>query len=204
MHKIIMIFVSLCSMSLLQATDLFQAVETKNHKQINKLLKSNADVDCLNIQGQTVLIKAVQAGNSNLVSKLLKKKAAVNTVDIYGKTALDYAVELNSKRIAKMLLKAEAMVTTESNAFMCKQLVKSIFSNFFTTLLTVYLGLFGMFLVLWATSIVVVTSFSIPLCALSVVLGGCLEGGLIYGMVKIAGKGLGSEDYPVSIMESAA
>ena len=120
--------ISLFSISLLQASDLFQAIESKKHQKIHKLLKSNPDLDCLNIQGQTVLIKAVQTGNSNLVSKLLRKKAAVNTVDIYGKTALDYAVELNNKRIAKMLLKAEAMVTTENNAVVCQKLVKSMSS----------------------------------------------------------------------------
>lgn len=199
--------VSLVSMSLLQASDFFQAIELKNHKQINKLLKSNQDLDCLNIQGQTILIKAVQIGNSNLVQRLLKKKVAVNIVDIYGKTALDYAVESKNKRIAKMLLRAEAMVTTESNAFMCKQLVKSIFSNFittfFTTLLTVYVGLLAMGAVLFVTVpfLVIAESYG-PLIILPGVVGVCLEGGVIYGMVKMIRKSFASEDYPIHIMPS--
>ncbi len=130
MHKIIFFLVSVFSMSLLQASDLFRAIESKNYKEINRLLKNNIDTEALNAQGQTLLIKAVQAKNSSLVAKLLKKGATVNGVDLFGKTALDYAVELSNKNIAKMLIEADALVTSQENVLKCKQLVRSIWSMY--------------------------------------------------------------------------
>gem|GEM_PF-906194 len=210
MYKIIFMTISLFSMSLLQATDLFQAVESKNHKQINKLLKSNPDLDCLNIQGQTVLIKAVQTGNVTLVQRLLKKKAAVNIVDIYGKTALDYAVELNKKTIVKMLLKAEAMVTTESNAFMCKQLVKSISSiNLWRIFAGLMVGAIGLCIailggagLMMGCAMMSGTYGALEPLLYGALAIGCVGGASVYGAVKIAGYRQ-SEYYPVSITESA-
>lgn len=194
MQKQILIFLTIFSYGLLQAADIFKAIETNNKKMIQSWLKYNPDIDLCNKQGQTVLMKAVEFGNKSLVYKLLKQGAFVNAVDQFGRTALDYAVELSHKKIVKMLVANQGAVTIESNAVRCQEMICSY--SFLKRVAKIVLITTGVILmvVILANSWMIVWPLALGSISGSIILGGIALGGIALGCGSVyAGAQIGKE-----------
>lgn len=87
-------------------TPLHEAVRNNNYKDVAKLLKKGAQVNCRNNGLKTPLHIAVYEGNCELIRLLLAAGADVNAQDWYGCTPLYHAVEseLSSCEMITILL----------------------------------------------------------------------------------------------------
>lgn len=110
-----LLLLSLLSCKFFQAAEVFDAVASKNIRNVQKVLQKSFDIEVRNSLGQTALIFAAEKGSKAAVKALLKKGVEVNAVDIKGKTALDYAVEFGHKASVLCLVKHGAKVSTEDN-----------------------------------------------------------------------------------------
>jgi ankyrin repeat protein len=80
--------------------DLLVAIRAGDHAQVEKLLRSGADVNSADADGTTALMHSVIESDLRMMALLLKSGAGVNTKNASGSTALMYAaVNLEKTRL---------------------------------------------------------------------------------------------------------
>lgn len=87
---------------------LFDAIEKKESKKFEQLLKNGADVNCRNDQGETLLHAAVRLKAYEIVKILIAHKAKVNIQKLIGFTPLHLAVCYADFTLIKLLIRAGA------------------------------------------------------------------------------------------------
>lgn len=97
-----------------KSRDLLQAAHRGETKKVERLLKSNADVNTGRPgEGSTALILACTKGHKTVVRLLLKNGAKVNATNVNGWTALMGAAANGHVAIAKLLLERKADVNAK-------------------------------------------------------------------------------------------
>ena len=91
------------------------AIENANVELFDKFIKSNAQIDVVDNQGDTPLMYAIEIQNLEFVSYLLKHKANPNHKNKYKNTPLIRAVQKNNFDIVKELLKYPVYVNEENS-----------------------------------------------------------------------------------------
>lgn len=76
-------------------------------KGIELALKSNPEVNVLNMQNRTALMTASLLGHVNKAQLLIEKNASINVQDNQGNTTLIEAVNSNNKKMVDLILKFE-------------------------------------------------------------------------------------------------
>lgn len=168
------------SAGFIQSIDIFKAIESKNIKNVQKILKKVSSVDVYNQHGQTPLIVAVRVGSKSCMQLLLQYGVDINAVDAYGKTALDYAVELKMHHKVRYLAKNGAKVTSEQNL----QAVKKVLKRRARMFMGISLGLLGLVALTTLPSLLMITPVH-PVC------WGCAYPVIILEGV-VAGAGIGT------------
>ena len=93
-----------------ERTPLFEAVHAQDLPAVRKLIKSGADVNEVDGEGNTPLLIAVLSRQLKLVEELLKLGADPNKARPDGKGPLFGSVRVGDEQIAKILLKAGAEI----------------------------------------------------------------------------------------------
>lgn len=98
-------------------TPLMMAVRVRRHEDyIEQILVSGADIDMVNLHGNSALmIGADEWASEYLIEKLLEYKASLNIQNRKGMTALMLAVEKGNVSTVKLLLAAGAMIDLTNN-----------------------------------------------------------------------------------------
>jgi ankyrin repeat protein len=86
------------------------ASQNGNHEDVAILLKASADVNRVDMTGNTALITASGSGHCAVVTQLLEANAGVDTVNYRDETALICASRNGCKRVVAQLLEAGATV----------------------------------------------------------------------------------------------
>lgn len=98
------------------STPLIYALDLRDYKMFNFLLKNNACPDFVRYRdGVSALILAVQQNRVDIVKLLIEHKANVNIKDNQGWSALTYASRYEYCDIAKLLLKNDAKINESDN-----------------------------------------------------------------------------------------
>ena len=101
--------------------------------EIEKLLKSGADVNTSDKNGFTLLMNFVKKGDEKIVQTLLNYGANINVKDLHNMTALDCAIKNKHLNIAKLLVNSGAIITNDNYMFAIESNYKELVS-FFDTL----------------------------------------------------------------------
>ena len=90
--------------------DWLEATQTGNCKVVRSLIDKGADINALDIHGQTALMNAALRGDASLVKELAAHGANLNHTAKYNLTALMLAVINDHKEIVEILVKAGANI----------------------------------------------------------------------------------------------
>lgn len=101
--------------------------------EIEKLLKTGADVNTSDENNFTLLMNFVEKGDENIVKILLDYGAEINVKNLFNMTALDYAIKKKQLKIAKLLVQRGAIISSDNYMFAIESNYKELVS-FFDTL----------------------------------------------------------------------
>jgi ankyrin repeat protein len=101
--------------------------------EIEKLLKTGADVNTSDKNNFTLLMSFVDKGDEETVKVLLDYGANVNAKDFFNLTALDYSIRKKYLSIAKLLVASGAVITNDNYMFAVEGNHKELV-DFFDTL----------------------------------------------------------------------
>lgn len=87
-----------------------KAVESRNPKVVDILLKNGMYTDRIGSDGKWALLEAVKVGNPEIMKLLLRNKPNIDVANKTGWTALMEACKLGNQQMAKMLIEAGADV----------------------------------------------------------------------------------------------
>jgi hypothetical protein len=91
--------------------ELLNAIEKNDIEAVDKLIGSGADVDTVNMFGQTALMIAAEKGYARIVELLIHNDAMIDAINpIDGRTALMYTVPQARIEVARMLIRAGALL----------------------------------------------------------------------------------------------
>lgn len=109
-----------------EQTELMDAVDDDNLRQIQRALDSGASVDGVCCDGRTALTTAVIRGNEISLEILLKNGADINKMDDAGNSPLFWAAYYGRANIVKELIKrgADPCLTKNSNYFAREAAIK--------------------------------------------------------------------------------
>lgn len=91
-------------------TDLLDAVKRRDHKALQSLLKSHADVNSAQPDGATALAWAIFLDDQEAVEMLLAAGAKINTADEYGETPLTLACNNGNLALIRKLVEGGAQI----------------------------------------------------------------------------------------------
>jgi ankyrin repeat protein len=94
--------------------DLINAIENKDIKKVQELIKSGADVNERGLYGETALMYASQYDSLEITKELIKAGADVNASGVSGGTILISAVSGGNPEIVKELVRAGANVDAKT------------------------------------------------------------------------------------------
>ncbi len=98
-----------------KSTALMYGALSGSGRIVKMLIAHNADIDKVNVNGESVMSLASQNGCANIVKILLARKPNVNICDKDGRSPLFLASSYGHLRIVQMLLEAKADVTILDN-----------------------------------------------------------------------------------------
>ena len=98
-----------------KSTALMYAALSGSGRIVKMLIDHNADIDKVNVNGESILSLASQNGCANIVKMLLAKKPNVNIFDKDGRSPIFLASNYGHLHIVQMLLEAKADVTILDN-----------------------------------------------------------------------------------------
>lgn len=87
---------------------LHAAIWAEHIEPVKILLKNNADINCVDMEGNTPLMLAVALENVELIKVLLKNKANVGMIDKDGMAAMHFAAALGNPEVVQILFDAGA------------------------------------------------------------------------------------------------
>lgn len=108
--------------------------------EVERLLKSGADVNATLDNGVTPLMYATEAGNFDIVKILVQNGANINKVPLNGITALQSAVLNDSLRIAEYLIRSGADINLADNNKVTPLMQAIADGNYYMTDMILYYG----------------------------------------------------------------
>ncbi len=99
-----------------QYIDVFTAILIGDLDQVKEFLDTGADVDTINLVGETLLFHSIFFERTEITMTLLEAGADINKRDILGRTALYWAIIKRNQKVAKILIEREADLEPNSDA----------------------------------------------------------------------------------------